>query len=185
MRLNQVQGDRMKGNALNRVLVMISLWLCLIGQAGAEHGCPQGLYPGGTQPNGAICVPIPGYSGPASNGPLQQEPEPRWESRWGAYAVGTTDHSVGVLGVAAHKLTEQQARETALVDCAEKGGKDCQLTLAFHDQCGAVAWGDQRVTAYGAATIGVASTLAMKRCAEITENCSIYYVDCSYPAKIQ
>jgi hypothetical protein len=25
----------------------------------------------------------------------------------------------------------------------------------------------------------------MKRCAEIADNCSIYYVDCSYPARIQ
>jgi hypothetical protein len=41
------------------------------------------------------------------------------------------------------------------------------------------------VTAFGAATIGEASSFAMKRCAEIADNCSIYYVDCSYPARVQ
>jgi hypothetical protein len=169
---------------LNRILLTMAFGLCFMGEAAAEQGCPPGFFPGGMQPNGAICVPIPGYSGPA-NVPAQQPPEPQWESRWGAFAAGASGHSGGVLGVAAHNLTEQQAREAALVDCAEKGGKGCQLTLVFHDQCGAVAWGDQRVTAHGAATIEVASTLAMKRCAEIADNCSIYYTDCSYAERTQ
>jgi hypothetical protein len=169
---------------LNRILVTVAFWLCFVGQATAEQGCPAGFFPGGMQPNGAICVPIPGYSGPARV-PAQAQPEPQWETRWGAFAVGSTDHSGGVLGIAAHSLTEQHARDAALGDCAAKGGKDCQLTLAFHDQCGAVAWGDQRVTAFGAATIGEASSFAMKRCAEIADNCSIYYVDCSYPARVR
>lgn len=169
---------------LSRVLVAMAFWLFFLGKATAEQGCPPGFFPGGTQPNGPICVPIPGYSGPAK-APVQGPPEPRWESRWGAFAVGISDQSGGILGAASQSLTEQQAEEKALADCAQKGGKSCQLTLTFHDQCGAVAWGDQRVTAYGAATIDVASTLAMKRCAEIADNCSIYHVDCSYPARVR
>lgn len=169
---------------VNRIRVAMTILLCFVGQAAAEQGCPPGFFPGGMQPNGPICIPIPGYSGSASI-PTQGKSEPQWESRWGAFAIGTSDYAGGVLGVASQSLSEQHAREKALVDCAQKGGKSCQLTLAFHDQCGAVAWGDQRVTAYGAATIDEASSLAMKRCAEIAENCSIYYVDCSYPAKIQ
>lgn len=169
---------------LSRVLVAMASCLCFVGQAAAEQGCPPGFFPGGMQPNGPICVPIPGYSGPAK-APAQIQPEPKWESRWGAFAVGTSAQSGGILGIASHSITQQQAEEVALVDCVQKGGENCQITLAFHDQCGAVAWGDQRVTAYGAATIDVASTLAMKRCGEIADNCSIYYVDCSYPARIR
>jgi hypothetical protein len=162
-----------------KVFIGFMFFLGFIVQANA---CPPGFVAVAMQSMGQpVCVPVP-KSGSA---PEQRAPEARWESRWGAFAVGSTDNSGGVLGIAAHSLTEQQARDAALGDCAAKGGKDCQLTLAFHDQCGAVAWGDQRVTAFGAATIGEASSFAMKRCAEIADNCNIYYVDCSYPARVQ
>lgn len=164
---------------LSKGFTLMALFWGFVEQAGA---CPPGFTSVAMQSMGQpVCVPVPRLA----NAPAQRAPESRWESRWGAFAVGSTNHSGGVLGVAAHRVTEQQARDAALGDCAEKGGKECQLTLAFHDQCGAVAWGDQRVTAYGAATTEVASTLAMKRCAEIADNCSIYYADCSYPARIR
>ena len=131
----------------HKVFIFLAL---LLGFATQASACPPGFVAVAMQSMGQpTCVPI----SRSGNAPAQGEPEPRWVSSWGAFAVGSTDHSDGVLGVSAHSSSEQRARDAALVDCAAKGGQNCQLTLAFHDQCGAVAWGDQRVTAYGAATI--------------------------------
>lgn len=150
----------------------------------AEQGCPPGftLNANGA-PGGAMCVPIPNYQ---PGGAGSNEAEPRWSSRWGAIVIasrGTTTTSV--LGVSRQMMSERDARDAAMQDCLSQGGIGCKLNLVYSDQCGVVVWGDTVAVSGHAQTIGMAETLAMTDCSAKSTNCSLYYYDCSYPARIQ
>ena len=173
-----------------RARILLALLFFVGNGARAEDGCPQGTYPGG-QNTGQICVPIPGYSGPATSA-AQQAPEPIWESRWGAIAIASRDkegpnelgEGIKDLGIARRKISEGLAQQHALQDC-QLHGDGCKLMLTYHDQCGVVVWGDSQVAFASAKTIDEAEDAAMKDCTPYSANCKLYYYDCSYPARIQ
>ena len=171
-------------NYIRFVSLAAALLLVLSARARAEQGCPPGFTLNASgAPGGAMCVPIPNYQ-PGSTGPA--EAEPRWFSRWGAIVIaskGTTTTSV--LGVSKHMVSEEQAREVAMQDCLAQGGIGCKLNLVYSDQCGVVVWGDTVAVSGHAQTIDKAEALAMADCNAKSTNCSLYYYDCSYPAKIQ
>lgn len=177
-------------NGYSRAVFLVALWFCLVGEIKAEHGCPQGHYPS-SQPNGPVCMPIPGYTGPAASS-VQQSREPIWESRWGAIAIPTSvkeragelGEGIRNLGIARGESSENLARQLAMQDC-QLQGDGCKLMLAYRDQCGVVVWGDSQVAFASARTIAQAEEIAMKDCTPYSANCKLYYYDCSYPARVQ
>lgn len=113
-------------------------------------------------------VPVPGG--------IQGEsaaPSVRWEDRWGAIAV---DSVTGKTGVAGSKATRRQAEEAALAICAQKGGGDCKVNLSYANQCGVIAWGNNRTSARFAATLEEASRLALNECAQVSGGtCEVFF----------
>jgi hypothetical protein len=143
----------------------------------AEGGsCPDGFYPiGGSGAQG--CAPIAGYgdSSPRDN-------EPRWESRWIAFAVDDKD---GVFGVGKDQPSKRAAEGKAMMQCSERGGHACRVFGATHDQCLALASGTKYINSYGSPNLADAENFALEECGKYTMNCKIYYSACSYPGRIR
>lgn len=172
-----------------KILTSMALWCCLLGQASAEQGCSNGFIPNASG-QGLPCIPIPNYGGPQSA--PQAEPEPIWETRWGAIAVatrkkdGVSELGEGIegLGIARHMPSESLAQRHAMQDC-QLHGDGCQLKLTYQDQCGVVVWGVTRAAFASGPTLEAAEKVAMDSCVESSEDCKTYYYDCSYPARVQ
>jgi hypothetical protein len=121
--------------------------------------------------------------------PLSQSPSTRpgtsvaWEDRWGAIAI---DSVLGKVGAAKGLRSKKMAERAALSDCVNRGGgSECQISLAYRNQCGVMAWGERSAVTHGAASIEEASAVALQRCGERTSDCIIYYADCSMSELVQ
>lgn len=160
-----------------------TLALLLLAASGVVYAqCPAGI------PNTPGCIPPDGrgwrHNMPAQN-PSQPAPSPRpkWSSRWGAVAIDTSNNAVGAASAA---VTKRAAEKEALAYCSSKGGGGCKISLTYTNQCGVVAWGDDGFYAAAhAATVPLASELAMDRCAESSNNCKVLYSDCAYAVPAQ
>lgn len=159
------------------------LALLFSGAVQAEQGCPDGLYPGGAGP-GQICIPMPGYGISGSSGSTQAA-EPKWVTRWGAIATDDGSTGGGILGQSESLSSKRKAEKAALSDCRAKGGNNCALVQAYHDQCIAVAWGRSRPYSVSAENSKAASDFAIAKCGESDTSCGIYYTGCSYPERVQ
>lgn len=164
---------------------LLVLGLLASGGATAEQGCAPGFFPGGTQPNGPVCVPIPGY-GTTNNtsAPQPSTPEVRWADRWGAIAIDDAARKGGI-GTVVGMSNKRDAKQAALARCHEDGGgRGCEVKATFRNGCGVVAWGDAHYTTAVSVDIPGASELAMKSCGRKTSNCEVFYADCSHPERI-
>lgn len=162
----------------HRILLMFGL-LAFAGLAKAEGGCPDGYYPA-NPPATNVCYPFPD-----SQEAQPQQQQGRWETRWGAIAIGNTKSGGGV-GLVKNASTKRKAEKAAMDKCRQTGGgKECKISLKYYNQCAVIAWGDSMYVTQGAETIEVASQLALKKCGEGTTNCKIYYADCSLPVWVQ
>ena len=86
------------------------------------------------------------------------------------------DSVTGKTGVAGSKATRQKAEEAALAICAQKGGGDCKVNLSYANQCGVIAWGNNRTSARFAATLEEASRLALNECAQVSGGtCEVFF----------
>lgn len=155
--------------------VALLLWS---GLALAEQGCPAGLFPGGTQPGGAICVPIPGYGATSSAPAPSPPPRLRWEDRWGAIAADGPNAAVGTASGMADKVMAETA---ALSDCQRKGGVACQVDASYANQCAVLITGDKEYFVQLAPTIDEASRNGIQKCSISDVNCRAYYANCSFP----
>lgn len=152
----------------------------------AEQGCADGFVPNpvpsGT-PGQNQCVPMPGQN---RGGNSPSAPEVRWAKRWGAFAL---DSKGGQLGVASGEASKRKAQNAAVDHCRQKGGSNCQVGLAFYNQCGAVAWGEGGggIVSFGsAATRDDAEAEATKRCSHKTSgSCEIIKYECSFAERVQ
>ncbi len=159
----------------NKIFWVLSL-LAFSGLVKAEGGCPPGEYPA-NPPAVNVCYPIPEDTQPQYQG--------RWETRWGAIAIGNTKNGGG-LGLVKNAKSKRQAEKAALNKCKETGGgKECKIKLKYYNQCAVLAWGDSMYVTQGAENIEVATKLAMRKCSEGTANCKIYYADCSLAEWVQ
>lgn len=144
--------------------------------AHAEQGCPDGMYPGGMQPNGPICVPVPGAGG---SGAQQLE---RWEDRWGAIA---TDAKNGYMGVAVDMRSKYLAQATALTQCRDFGGTECVIAISYANQCAVLAVGDGSFLIRAAPTLAEATSAAFRECQNSGMACKIPYQACSLSKRTQ
>ncbi|WP_333680349.1 DUF4189 domain-containing protein [Dyella sp.] len=166
-------------------LVLISLLFGLLVfhiPARADGNCPPGYYSiGGQGVQG--CAPLPGYDQQQPQAPAA--PSPRWESRWGAIAMGT-DGVRGVLGANTGMSSKAAAEQGAMADCANKGGSLCRVQVSYANGCGVVVVGNPGFNAGNAATIDDAAREGMKVCKEAgATDCHVYYSACSLPQRIQ
>ncbi len=160
-----------------RLFLVISLFF-LSNASLAESGCPDGFSPNQIQGQQApSCYPIPGY-----NNQVQEQPQisqGHWETRWGAIAVGSTMGGGGV-GVVINSKDKKTAEISALSQChINGGGSECRIEISYYNQCAVVAWGDNYYSTASSATIERASKIALKTCKSKTQNCKIYYADCT------
>lgn len=101
-----------------------------------------------------------------------------WEDRWGAIS----DDGQGVAGIVAGMTSKSEAEASALKECRSRGGGDCVVRLAYHNQCAAVAASVAKSFTQGAPSKRQAEKLALSRCNKSEDECWIYYSGCSFPA---
>lgn len=145
--------------------------------AHAEGICPPGMIP---YSNTGInsCGPIPGYN---QQQPTLAAPPSRWESRWGAIAIGT----VGGIGVAANMRNKRQAEQLAIADCQAKDGENCKLETSYANGCAVVVTGDKLHNSSNGATLAEAIQIGMKACNADDTHCQVFLTSCSPPVRIQ
>ena len=88
---------------MNKKIFLILFLLTFAGFAKAEGGCPDGYYPANL-PATNVCYPFPDAQ---ENQPQQQG---RWETRWGAIAIGNTKNGGG-LGLVRMQLVNAKPRK--------------------------------------------------------------------------
>lgn len=147
----------------------------------AEEGCPPGLFPNTSGAAGGGCVPFGANAG-ATGGRAPSVSPIRWgPSRWGAIAVDETNSGVGT---SAGMTSKRKAKEAAMLDCQGKGGNGCKISIAYSNQCAVIAWGDTQASVIARTTLREAETVAMTDCEQLTDNCRVYYSDCTYAERI-
>lgn len=156
--------------------------LCACGVAYAEHGCQDGFIPV-NQGSGQTCVadynlPYWKNQSNAASAPVG----PRWKTTWGAIA---TDGGNSILGTSVGMYSKRQAEKAALAQCREKGGSQCEVDLAFYNQCAVLVTGDRMFTTQGAASAEEAARIGMERCNKTDVNCHVYYSDCSPAERVR
>ena len=92
----------------------------------------------------------------------------------------------GGIGIVTNAPNKRKAEKAAVSKCKETGGgAECKIKLRYYNQCAAIAWGDNYYVTQSAENIKMASELAQKKCSATTNNCKIYYADCSLPEWVQ
>lgn len=159
-----------------RALWLLGVVLLLVSLPIKAQWCPPGYVPiGGDQAGWKDCAPVAG-----SNESIP-DPGPQWATRWGAIAVDNAKSAWGFFDGASSK---RRASKAAVESCKRNGGKTCKVYISYHNQCGALASGDNRITTYRAPESGQAESEALKSCSQKTENCGLIHSGCSYPQKI-
>jgi hypothetical protein len=160
--------------------------ILLCSRVALAQSCPEGYFEvGGGNAGFTGCAPIYNSdlssSGPTYS-PSPPNPGPRWQFRWGAIAV---DGLKGKFAGADGFTTPSKAKKAAIKRCKKNGGKSCETIIEYHNQCGALVWGDNQYAGFYGALIDEVTSRAMKSCNSLTLNCKIYYTGCSYPVEVE
>jgi hypothetical protein len=163
------------------ILILFFIFLGTGIAAHAEGGtCPDGYYPS-NGPGVMGCSPIPGYNDQQGQPP--PPPPPQWESRSGAAAV---DSFLGIIGSATDMRSSESAKQSAIANCQAKGGKNCNIELAYSNGCGAIVAGHLRFSTNSGKTQEEAIAKAMKTCnAGKKDPGDVSYSACSLPVRIR
>lgn len=149
--------------------------LAISNSAQAEYGCQAGHIPVYQGPQ-QVCVAD--YNLPHWNQTQSKKTTGYWQKTWGAIAPSPTD---AILGVAESVGSKKEAEQIALKDCKAKGGKDCKVNLAYHNQCAVMIVGDESLESYGNATIAEATQRGLADCNQREKGCRVYYSACAKP----
>lgn len=169
---------------LNR-LIFVAL-AAYSGHALAEHGCEDGFVPV-YQSGQQVCVAdynLPYWN--KSGGQLRSSPSKKWKTTWGAVAL---DSSVGIVSTSIGKFSKKEAGQEAIYKCSRDGGKDCRISMLYHNQCVVVAWpnvsGGNTVVRSGA-SIPKISAKALDECKKSSQgvSCNLFYSACSEPVLV-
>lgn len=164
-----------------KITIIASIMLaCMPTMVNAQTACPQGVTPGSQQ-----CLPTVQGTAPAPS-PARQ---PRWKLTWGAFA---SDDAVAVIGTSSGEHSSRSARSAAMRKCSKMGGKNCEVTLVYQNQCAVIADPIDRDTQprFGSdvsgPTIEEASKLALDNCYKRNggRRCEIIYSNCTRPVLV-
>lgn len=164
-----------------KITIIASIMLaCMPTMVNAQTACPQGVTPGSQQ-----CLPTVQGTAPAPS-PARQ---PRWKLTWGAFA---SDDAVAVIGTSSGEHSSRSARSAAMRKCSKMGGKNCEVTLVYQNQCAVIADPIDRDTQprFGSdvsgPTIEEATKLALDNCYQRNggRRCEIIYSNCTRPVLV-
>ena len=171
------------------VLMLLAATSCSVW---AEGRCPPGQFPVGGQ--GMLgCAPIPGGSGGRGEAlPPAPRPTGKWETRWGAVVEDmkpSPDRPLAT-GVSVSQKSKRAAVALATERCKAQGGNKCEVRIAYHNQCVAIADPDPvdgRIpagltsSAVGAETLERAGSVAIANCRSGSKgaSCTVTYSACS------
>lgn len=136
-------------------------------------------------PRGAGLCADSGASGGGTTAPVSPpQPSGEWITTWGAIA---TSKRTSDAGVSTGQRKKSGAEKEALGKCSSAGAKDCQVVLAYFNQC--AAWVvPSGQTGRGGSGIGRGPTLelaeqeAQKGCTNDEAGaCKVFYTDCTKP----
>ncbi len=157
----------------------ILLFLCLFAASMSvfAQNCPQGI------PQGTLsCVP-PDQLGYSTAPPVNTA---YWKKTWGAMA---SSPEMREIGTSTGQFSRRSAVKEAIRNCKSKGGKACELSLAYHNQCVVMAQpiresgqsSSVNSISQSAPTIESASQLALPNCSKLNEGkkCEIFYSNCT------
>lgn len=161
--------------AATALFAVAAAWL--ISTPAAAQGCTTVEGQGTT-----YCPPPPQSGSPSGQGSFPSSG--RWETRWGAIALGTTSENKGVYGTADGFSSKGKAQKAAMADCRKWNGQNCKVAVAYYNQCGVIASGDTRSATARGPTPEVAMRLALKDCNDITRNCVLWHAGCSYAERV-
>jgi len=169
---------------MNKVATLTA-FVALLALSGASPAFAQTACPVGTAPGSATCGPAPGGN---ASPPPPPRPLGEWLDRFGAVAADMT--SSGNTGVAANRLSREDAENVAMEKCRSLGSTKCGIVMHYSNQCVAIVApsvnGVERagapVTRPGQ-TIEAAIAKATPDChqANKTNECTPIYSACSLP----
>ncbi|MCU4638996.1 DUF4189 domain-containing protein [Acinetobacter courvalinii] len=162
------------GEFLRRLIVLSVIFL---GVSSSIYACPAGM----VELPGGVCLPPDHQNSPLNNLPSASPPPPVWATRWGAIA---TDGPTASLGAVVDMRSKRQAEKAALTECRAKGGKKCEVDLAYYNQCAVMVTGDNSYLSQGAVSKEEATRIAMQKCQAKDVNCRVYYSGCSMPVRV-
>jgi Domain of unknown function (DUF4189) len=160
-----------------KYLLLFLLFVSYSDLAMAEGGCPPGTYPA-NPPATNVCYPFPDQA----NNQSSQQPQARWETRWGAVAI---DNVAGAIGAVTGLKSKRQATKAALLECRQKGGTKCLLNITYSNQCIVMTLGSKTYNLTRAESIEVATQKSMEKCNAENSDCRVFYSGCSLPELIQ
>ncbi len=147
------------------------LMLTAFASAFAQTACPGGVAPGSPQ-----CGPDSGTSR-ADSAPAR--PTGEWIKTWGAIAHSRT---TGEAGSAVGKLSEGEAEQAALRQCAIEGTSDCKVSLTYYNQCAALVASDSQSFFQASVSERRSIKLAKESCEESNSGtCKVIYSECTEP----
>lgn len=152
--------------------------------AGGLHAqCAPGI-PGAGNPG---CIPPNAPNSPYNQGSGANTPPPQpvghWEDRWAAVAL---DYQNLKSGMVSSKADEASASSGALAECRANGGASCELAIAYHNQCAALA---QHTTTHEVSSatgpdVSQAVNRVKTRCGD-SGACQVIYSQCSLPILVK
>ena len=161
-----------------QMLAVVAMLLLFSGFASAQ-GVPLG--------NGIYACDGAAHAGPCQPDIDNDAPVPsvHWQDRWGAIAAD--DGPNAVFGIVTNMASKRAAQKAAIAECKNRGGGDCEVSLAYYNQCAAVAAGAAGTFSSSAATIEEAAQRATNRCEDANGRgaCWVYYSGCSLPVRVQ
>ncbi|RFF51650.1 DUF4189 domain-containing protein [Xanthomonas campestris] len=139
----------------------------------AQTACPNGVAPGSPQ-----CGPDSGTSRGSIPTPPPR-PTGEWIKTWGAIARSS---STGEAGSAVGKISEREAQQAAIRQCALGGAGDCEVRLSYQNQCAALVSSHSQSFYQSSSTEKIAIGLAVKSCeGSNSGSCKVVYSECSEP----
>jgi hypothetical protein len=167
---------------LPRVLLM--LMVAAVAGTAIAQPCPQGI------PQGAPgCVP-PNHPNLPSNANQSSEPvRASWRKTWGALAA---DPDSTWIGSSTGHISRRAAAKEAVDKCKAKGGRSCEVMLAYENQCAVIAipagyGGPMQVIYQSGPTIERAGQIAFPQCAAQNggRQCELMYTNCTAPVLVK
>ncbi|UHQ23838.1 DUF4189 domain-containing protein [Lysobacter sp. 5GHs7-4] len=159
------------------------LMAALAANAKAEQGCPDNFVPNPNWTQGqSQCIPGPPTQGDADSSP----PAPVWATRWGAIAI---DSATGNMGAVTDMPSKRKAVDAALARCRDHGGTNCKISLEYHNQCAASAWGEGNggtFVSFRAPSEKDAVSGALNQCGQDSGGaCETFYSGCSSAQRVR
>jgi hypothetical protein len=166
----------------NYILLLVTFCLgSFWSPASFAQSCGAGFIQEGGQ-GYMLCVPVEAYYPPQSAPSAEAVALPQWATRWGAIAY---DSKAGRFGGKEGLDSKRKAEKAAIKECKKNGGSACKIVTSYYNQCGAIAWGSNLLTASRGPDRDVTIQQAVESCNNNSNNCQAYYAGCSLPLKIR